>query len=166
MRDADEAAKPDRQMQREPVAAVFLAFLQLGFTSFGGPVAHLGYFRDAFVKRRRWIDGRAYSDLVALRQFLPGPASSQVGIGIGLAKAGLPGAFAAWFAFSMPSALSLLAFGYGMAAFHDAIPGAVLHGLKVVAVAVVALAVWGMARARCSPRRRRSPRSPSSSPAG
>jgi len=109
----------------------------------------IGYFRDAFVVRRRWIDERAYADLVALCQFLPGPASSQVGIGIGLAKAGLPGAFAAWFAFTMPSALALLAFGYGVAAFRDAIPGGVLHGLKVVAVAVVAQAVWGMARTLC-----------------
>ncbi len=135
--------------RRLSVADVFLAFLQLGLTSFGGPVAHLGYFREAFVVRRRWIDDRAYADLVALCQFLPGPASSQVGIGIGLAKAGLPGAFAAWFAFTMPSALALLAFGYGVAAFRDAIPGGVLHGLKVVAVAVVAQAVWGMARTLC-----------------
>ena len=131
------------------VAAVFVAFLQLGLTSFGGPIAHLGYFRDAFVVRRRWIDERAYADLVALCQFLPGPASSQVGIGIGLAKAGLPGAFAAWLAFTLPSALALTAFGYGVVAFRDAIPGGLLHGLKVVAVAVVAQAVWGMARALC-----------------
>jgi len=149
MDDAVVAGTPDLRAQRESIAAVFLAFLQLGFTSFGGPIAHLGYFRDAFVVRRRWIDERAYADLVALCQFLPGPASSQVGIGIGLAKAGLLGAFAAWFAFTMPSALALLAFGYGVVAFQDAIPGGVLHGLKVVAVAVVAQAVWGMARTLC-----------------
>jgi chromate transporter len=131
------------------VGRVFRAFLVLGLTSFGGPVAHLGYYREAFVIRRRWIDERAYADLVALCQFLPGPASSQVSIGIGLAKAGLPGAFAAWFAFTMPSALALTAFGYGIVAFHDAIPAGLLHGLKVVAVAVVAQAVWGMARTLC-----------------
>jgi len=131
---------------RQPLASVFLAFLHLGLTSFGGPIAHLGYFREAFVVRRRWIDERAYADLVALCQFLPGPASSQVGIGIGLAKAGLPGAIAAWFAFTMPSALALIIFGYGVIAYRDAIPDGALHGLKVVAVAVVAQAVWGMAR--------------------
>lgn len=146
MNEAGGAASPDPSTGRQSVASVFLAFLQLGLTSFGGPIAHLGYFRDAFVVRRRWIDDQAYADLVALCQFLPGPASSQVGIGIGLAKAGLPGAFAAWFAFTMPSAIALLAFGYGVVAFHDAIPPGVLHGLKVVAVAVVAQAVWGMAR--------------------
>lgn len=131
---------------RQPVLTVFLTFLQLGFTSFGGPVAHLGYFREAFVHRRKWIDDKAYADLVALCQFLPGPASSQVGIGIGLAKAGLPGALAAWTAFTLPSALALMLFGYGVVAYQDAIPAGLLHGLKVVAVAVVAQAVWGMAR--------------------
>jgi len=146
MNDAVEAQATGKPSRRQSVTSVFLAFLKLGLTSFGGPIAHLGYFREAFVVRRRWIDERSYADLVALCQFLPGPASSQVGIGIGLAKAGLPGAFAAWFAFTMPSALALLAFGYGVVAFREAIPGGVLHGLKVVAVAVVAQAVWGMAR--------------------
>ena len=131
---------------RQSVASVFLAFLQLGVTSFGGPIAHLGYYREAFVVRRRWIDERAYADLVALCQFLPGPASTQVSIGIGLAKSGLPGALAAWLAFTMPSAIALVVFGYGVIAYRDAIPDGVLHGLKVVAVAVVAQAVWGMAR--------------------
>ena len=126
-----------------------MTFLALGFTSFGGPVAHLGYFREAFVTRRRWIDERAYADLVALCQFLPGPASSQVGIGIGLAKAGLPGALAAWVGFTMPSALALMLFGYGVVEFGDAMTSGVLHGLKVVAVAVVAQAVWGMAKTMC-----------------
>lgn len=128
---------------------VFLTFLGLGLTSFGGPIAHLGYFRDAFVVRRRWVDERSYADLVALCQFLPGPASSQVGLGIGLAKAGLPGALAAWLGFTLPSALMLMAFGYGVVAFQDSLPGGLLHGLKVVAVAVVAQAVWGMARSLC-----------------
>jgi len=139
----------NQQLQKQTVAAVFLTFLQLGLTSFGGPVAHLGYFREAFVERRRWLDERSYADLVALCQFLPGPASSQVGIGIGLAKAGLPGAFAAWLGFTLPSALALIIFGYGILEFQEVIPLGVLHGLKVVAVAVVAQAVWGMGRTLC-----------------
>ncbi len=143
------AERSDPHGARPSTAGVFLAFLQLGLTSFGGPVAHLGYFREAFVVRRRWIDERAYADLVALCQFLPGPASSQVGIAIGLAKAGLPGAFAAWLGFTAPSALALTAFGYGVMLWRDAIPSGLLHGLKVVAVAVVAQAVWGMARTLC-----------------
>ena len=149
MNDSIKARTANSLVQRQSIAGVFLAFLQLGLTSFGGPIAHLGYFREAFVVRRRWIDERAYADLVALCQFLPGPASSQVGIGIGLAKAGLPGALAAWFAFTMPSALALMIFGYGIVTFQDAIPIGLLHGLKVVAVAVVAQAVWGMARTLC-----------------
>lgn len=149
MADVAESQAEKASAERQPAGRVFLAFLQLGLTSFGGPIAHLGYFREAFVVRRRWIDERAYADLVALCQFLPGPASSQVGIGIGLAKAGLPGALAAWSAFTMPSAIALIAFGYGVVAFQDAIPSGLLHGLKVVAVAVVAQAVWGMARTLC-----------------
>ena len=121
----------------------------LGLTSFGGPVAHIGYFREAFVTRRRWIEDRAYADLVALCQMLPGPTSSQVGIGIGLAKAGLPGAVAAWIGFTLPSAVLMVSFGYGVAAYEDAIPAGALQGLKVVAAAVVAQAVWGMARSLC-----------------
>jgi chromate transporter len=128
---------------------VFGAFLLLGLTSFGGPIAHLGYFREEFVVRRKWIEERAYADLVALCQFLPGPASSQVGIGIGLAKAGLPGAFAAWFAFTMPSALALMLFGLGVLSLGGRVDAGLLHGLKVVAVAVVAQAVWAMARTLC-----------------
>ena len=134
---------------RKPAALVFAAFLMLGLTSFGGPVAHIGYFREAFVTRRRWIEDRAYADLVALCQMLPGPTSSQVGIGIGLAKAGLPGAAAAWVGFTLPSAVLMVAFGYGVAAYEDAIPAGALQGLKVVAAAVVAQAVWGMARSLC-----------------
>jgi chromate transporter len=122
----------------QPPAIVFLAFLQLGLTSFGGPIAHLGYFREAFVVRRHWIDEHAYADLVALCQFLPGPASSQVGIGIGLAKAGLPGALAAWLGFTLPSTIATTLFGYGVVALEGALPTGLLHGLKVVAVAVVA----------------------------
>ena len=132
-----------------PVVQVFLIFLRLGCTSFGGPVAHLGYFRDEFVGRRKWLDERSYADLVALCQFLPGPASSQVGIGVGLTRAGLLGALAAWLGFTMPSALALIALGYGVVAYQDVVSSGVLHGLKVVAVAVVAQAVWGMARNMC-----------------
>jgi len=135
--------------RKTSVGAVFLAFLRLGLTSFGGPVAHIGYFHDEFVVRRKWFDERAYADLVALCQFLPGPASSQVGIGIGLSRAGLPGAIAAWTAFTMPSAIALILFGYGVIEFGDEVGFGALHGLKVVAVAVVAQAVWTMARSLC-----------------
>lgn len=131
------------------VATVFLAFLRLGLTSFGGPVAHIGYFHNEFVDRRKWLDERAFADLVALCQFLPGPASSQVGIGIGLSRAGLPGALAAWVAFTLPSAIALIMFGYGVLAFGDAVESGALNGLKVVAVAVVAQAVWTMAKSLC-----------------
>ena len=128
------------------VAEVFLAFLRLGVTSFGGPVAHLGYFRDALVLRRRWLSERAYADLVALCQFLPGPASSQVGMAIGLQRAGFLGMLAAWCAFTLPSAILLTAFAFGIEAFGDIGDTGWLQGLKAAAVAVVAQAVLGMAR--------------------
>jgi chromate transporter len=128
------------------VREVFSAFLKLGLTSFGGPVAHLGYFRQEFVERRKWFDERAYADLVALCQFLPGPASSQVGIAIGLLRAGYGGALAAWAAFTLPSAIAMVAFAYGLASLGAALGSGWLHGLKVAAVAVVALAILGMAR--------------------
>src|SRR3972149_5712017 len=131
---------------RQSVLQVFMVFLKLGFTSFGGPIAHLGYFREEFVNRRKWITDRAYADLVALCQFTPGPASSKVGIGIGLSQAGLPGAFAAWLAFTAPSAPPLLLFRFGLIALGDRVDLGWLHGLLVVAVPVVAQAVWGMAR--------------------
>lgn len=131
------------------VVTVFLAFLRLGLTSFGGPIAHIGYFHDEFVVRRKWLNEQTYADLVALCQFLPGPASSQIGIGIGLSQAGLPGAVAAWIAFTMPSAIALILFGYGVIEFGDVVGSGALHGLKVVAVAVVAQAVWTMARTLC-----------------
>ena len=129
--------------------AVFLVFLRLGLTSFGGPIAHLGYFRDEFVTRRQWLSERSYADLVALCQFLPGPASSQVGMALGLSRAGYAGALAAWAGFTLPSALALILFALGIAGYGEAIPAGALHGLKVVAVAVVAQAVWGMARGLC-----------------
>ena len=118
---------------------------RLGLTSFGGPVAHLGYFRAEYVERRRWLDERTYADLVALCQFLPGPASSQVGIAIGITRAGLLGGLMAWIGFTLPSALALMLFALGVRDLNLADAGW-LHGLKVVAVAVVAQAVWGMAR--------------------
>ena len=133
---------------------VFWVFLRLGLTSFGGPVAHLGYFRDEFVQRRQWLTERSYADLVALCQFLPGPASSQVGMALGLMRAGMPGALAAWAGFTLPSALVLALFGLGLAGGHAMLPAGALHGLKVVAVAVVAQAVWGMARSLCVGRAR------------
>jgi chromate transporter len=133
---------------------VFRAFLKLGLTSFGGPVAHLGYFREEFVTRRRWLDEQAYADLVALCQFLPGPASSQVGMAIGLSRAGFPGALAAWTAFTLPSAILLVLFALGVAAIGDLSGAGWLRGLKIVAVAVVAQAVLGMAQTLCPDRPR------------
>ena len=133
---------------------ILAVFLRLGLTSFGGPIAHLGYFRTEFVERRHWMEDRAFSHLVALCQFLPGPASSQVGMGIGLARAGWPGALAAWIGFTLPSALLLIAFAYGIANDGTLADSGVVHGLKVVAVAVVAQAVWGMARSLCPDRAR------------
>jgi chromate transporter len=135
---------------------IFLAFLRLGLTSFGGPVAHLGYFRTEFVERRKWLDDRSYADLVALCQFLPGPASSQVGIAIGLLRGGYRGAFAAWAGFTIPSALVLMVFAYGLSVTGTAADTGWLHGLKVAAVAVVALALLGMARALTPDRARAS----------
>src|SRR3954471_4656112 len=124
---------------------VLIVFLRLGLTSFGGPVAHLGYFREELVTRRRWLDDQSYADLVALCQFLPGPASSQVGIAVGLLRAGYAGALAAWIGFTLPSALALVLFAYGVSALGNGAGTGWLHGLKVAAVAVVAQAVLGMA---------------------
>jgi chromate transporter len=145
-----------RADERGSLSEVFLAFLRLGLTSFGGPVAHLGYFRAEFVEGRKWLDEAAYGDIVALCQFLPGPASSQVGIILGMTRAGLSGAFAAWLGFTAPSALALMAFAYGVGGLADASHHAWLHGLKIVAVAVVAQAVWNMARNLCPDRARAS----------
>jgi chromate transporter len=147
------AAVGDRK-QSSPLE-VLRVFLRLGLTSFGGPVAHLGYFRAEFVERRRWLDEPAFADIVALCQFLPGPASSQVGISLGILRAGLPGAFAAWLGFTSPSALAMILFAYGVTEFGDLSHAPWLHGLKIVAVAVVAQAVWGMARS-LSPDRERA----------
>jgi chromate transporter len=132
---------------------VLSAATRLGLTSFGGPVAHLGYFRDEYVHRRKWLDDETYADLVALCQFLPGPASSQVGIAIGITRAGLLGGLAAWLGFTLPSAIALVAFAYALkqVGFTDV---GWLHGLKLAAVAVVATALWGMARALAPDRER------------
>jgi chromate transporter len=136
------------------VIEVFLAFLKLGLTSFGGPIAHLGYFRAEFVERRKWLDDKSYSDLVALCQFLPGPASSQVGIALGLGRAGWLGSFAAWAGFTLPSAIALILFAFGVTQWTALSQSGAVHGLKVAAVAVVAQAVWGMAKSLCPDRTR------------
>lgn len=133
---------------------VLFVFLRLGLTSFGGPIAHIAYFRAELVERRRWIDEASFSDLVALCQFLPGPASSKVGIGLGLQRAGWPGAFCAWLGFTAPSALVLTLFAVGVTQWTALATSSALHGLKVVAVAVVAQAVWGMAKSLCPDRAR------------
>src|SRR5260370_18081290 len=119
---------------------VSAVFFRLGLTSFGGPVAHLGYFREEFVRRRRWLDDRSYADLVALCQFLPGPASSQVGIAIGLLRAGYMGALAAWIGFTLPSALAMVLFAYGVAALRRVAESGWLHRLKMAAQAVLSQA--------------------------
>jgi len=137
-------------------AQVFLAFLKLGFTSFGGPVAHLGYFHEEFVTRRRWLDARSYADLVALCQFLPGPASSQVGLAIGLSRAGYAGALAAWAGFTLPSAVLMILFAYSLVGLEGLLGTGWLVGLKAAAVAVVALAVLSMARTLARDRARAS----------
>ncbi|WCE10540.1 chromate efflux transporter [Pseudomonas sp. JBR1] len=134
---------------------VFLIFLRLGCTSFGGPIAHLGYFRQAFVVRRRWLDEPAYAELVALCQLLPGPTSSQVGMALGLGRAGGGGLLAAWLGFTLPSALLLILFALGLARYPELADSAAVHGLKVFAVAVVAQAVWSMGRTLCPDTRRR-----------
>ncbi|WMD19706.1 chromate efflux transporter [Achromobacter seleniivolatilans] len=147
-------------VQHEAVSArgsaveVFGAFLKLGLTSFGGPIAHLGYFRSEFVERRRWLDDRSYSDLVALCQFLPGPASSQVGMALGLGRAGWLGLLAAWAGFTLPSAIALILFAFGIAEYQGLAQSGWVHGLKVVALAIVAQAVWGMAKSLCPDRPR------------
>jgi chromate transporter len=143
-----------RQRSRGSFLEVLWASTRLGLTSFGGPIAHLGYFHEEYVKNRKWIDEQSYADLVALCQFLPGPASSQVSIAIGILRARLLGGIAAWIGFTLPSALALIAFAFGIGAFAGAGDAGWLHGLKVVAVAVVAQAVWGMARSLCPDRER------------
>ncbi|MFU0506402.1 chromate efflux transporter [Pseudaminobacter sp. NGMCC 1.201702] len=147
--DATEA----RSAQGTP-GEVFATFFKLGLTSFGGPIAHLGYFRDEIVSRRKWLSDHAYADLVALCQFLPGPASSQVGFALGMMRAGWLGALAAFTAFTLPSAVILVVFAISAASISGPVGMGILHGLKIVAVAIVAQAVWGMAKNLCPDRER------------
>src|SRR6516162_6091632 len=151
---AAPSAETKEQQTGSPLE-VLRVFLKLGATCFGGPIAHIGYFRDEFVLRRHWIDERSYADLVGLCQFLPGPASSQVGFSIGLMRAGYRGGLAAWTGFTLPSAIALALFAYGAGELGPVGIG-LLHGLKLVAVAIVAQAVWGMARTLCPDRERAS----------
>jgi chromate transporter len=146
-------AQPDVPVHSSPWA-LFGIFLRLGLTCFGGPTAHIGYFRDEFVQRRRWLDEQTYSDIVALCQFLPGPASSQVGIAIGLMRGVVPGSLAAWCGFTLPSTVLMVAFAYGHTHLGHAGSVQLLHGLKLAAVAVVAHAVWSMGRTLCPDRSR------------
>ncbi|CCE11595.1 Chromate transporter [Bradyrhizobium sp. STM 3843] len=153
--DPEPVSEGERADRTSPTQ-VLLIFLRLGLTCFGGPIAHIGYFRDEFVVRRRWIDEHAFADLVGLCQFLPGPASSQVGFSIGLMRAGYLGALAAWTGFTLPSAIALILFAYGASALSGPLGNGLLHGLKLTAVAIVAQAVWGMARTLCPDRERAS----------
>lgn len=148
MLERNEGGIDDRTDDRN-AWSVFRIFLRLGLTSFGGPIAHIGFFREEFVVRRRWLSERSYADLVALCQFLPGPASSQVGMALGLARAGYGGALAAWAGFTLPSAIALILLALGLAGYAEGIAPGLLQGLKIAAVAVVAQAVWGMARNLC-----------------
>ncbi len=140
--------------ERGSALEVFWVALRLGLTSFGGPVAHLGYFHNEYVDRRHWLSEEAYAEVVALSQALPGPASSQTGIAVGLMRAGLPGALMAWIGFTLPSAIALVAFGYGIGEISDVDSAEWLHGLKLAAVAIVGLAVWSMARSLAPDRER------------
>ena len=142
--------------QVSPRAGIFRAALLLGLTSFGGPAAHLGYFHEEYVRRRRWLTESAYADLVALCQFLPGPASSQLGFAIGLLRGGLAGGLLAWLGFTLPSAVLMTLCGYGFSAIGNVRGAGWLAGLKLAAVAVVAQAVWLMGRKLCPDRARLS----------
>ncbi len=141
----------DSRVNRTP--EVGIAFLKLGLSSFGGPVAHLGYFREEFVRRRTWLNDRAYGELIGLCQFLPGPASSQTAMALGYMRAGPAGAVMAWVAFTLPSALLMVLFAFalqsGAEVFNGAVAVAVVHGLKLVAVPIVAQAVWSMTKTLC-----------------
>ena len=148
-RASSEKTAESVSLQKSSKGEVFKAFLLLGLTSFGGPVAHLGYFRHEFVQRRQWLNEKAYTDLVTLCQFLPGPASSQVGFALGLMRAGPWGAALAWLAFTLPSALLLVFFALGAARLDGPVAQGLVNGLKITAVAIVAHAVWGMARNLC-----------------
>ena len=151
---SDIVESSEQAPKRGHFLEVLAIFTRLGLTSFGGPVAHLGYFREELVIRRKWVDERTYGDLIGLCQFLPGPASSQTGIALGIMRAGLPGGLMAWIGFTLPSAILLTLFAYWTGVLRSVIASGILHGLLVVAVAVVAQAVWGMARTHCPDRSR------------
>lgn len=152
---ARSAAVQNRKHPGSPLE-VLRIFAKMGVTCFGGPIAHIGYFRDEFVVRRQWLDERAYADLVGLCQFLPGPASSQVGFSLGLMRGGYLGGLAAWLGFTLPSAIALVLFAFGASALQGPAGNGLLHGLKLVAVAIVAQAVLGMARSLCPDKQRAS----------
>src|SRR6516165_6008976 len=163
--DPATSRRSEKDSQQSPVGGdqrlgspleVFRVFLKLGVSSFGGPIAHIGYFREEFVVRRRWLSEPTFVDLVALCQFLPGPASSQTGFAVGLMRAGYGGALAAWAGFTLPSAILMVLVAYGAGALSGPIGAGLLHGLKLVAVAIVAQAVWDMARSLCPDRVRAS----------
>ncbi len=153
-RDAHASEEEAKVVHQGSFLEVLGVFAKLGITSFGGPIAHLGYFRQEIVVRRKWLDETAYTDLIALCQFLPGPASSQVGIALGMTRAGLWGGLAAWLGFTLPSAIALTAFAYATTTFKGIVQSGWLHGLLIAAVAVVAQAVWGMAKTQCPDKQR------------
>jgi len=154
MNDTNNQNNSQSESTKEPayhsVLNIFLLFLRLGLTSFGGPVAHIGYFREEFVARKKWLSDHAYTEIVALCQFLPGPASSQVGLAIGMSQAGYRGALAAWLGFTLPSAIAITLFAFGLNNFDGSYINGIVRGLKIVAVAIVAQAVWGMAKSLCT----------------
>jgi chromate transporter len=149
-----KSASHETQAEVTGALGIFLIFLRLGCSSFGGPIAHLGYFRSEFVGRRHWLTEEAYADLVALSQFVPGPASSQTGFALGLMKGGIPGGCAAWAGFTLPSAILMLLAAYGLSFAESAAAQGLIHGLKLLAVAVVGQAVWSMGRSLCPDRPR------------
>ena len=152
--EAHQGQEEPQVNQRGSFLEVLGVFAKLGITSFGGPIAHLGYFRQEIVVRRKWLDETAYTDLIGLCQFLPGPASSQVGIALGMTRSGLWGGLAAWLGFTLPSAIALTAFAYATTSFKGIVQSGWLQGLLIVAVAVVAQAVWGMAKTQCPDKQR------------
>lgn len=141
-------------IRRDGFFTILAIFLRLGLTSFGGPIAHIGYLREEFVTRRRWMSEAAYADLVSLAQFMPGPASSQTGFAIGVMRGGLPGGIAAWIGFTLPSAVVMVLAAWGVDFASGGTGAGIVHGLKLVAVSVVAQAIWGMAGALCPDRAR------------
>ena len=145
-----------RGQRKGSLLEIFWVSTKLGLTSFGGPIAHLGYFHEEYVRRLKWVDGESYADLMALCQFAPGPTSSKVNFSLGLMRAGYLGGLLSWVGFTLPSALALLLFAYGAGALSGPVGTGILHGLKLVAVAIVAQAVWGMARTLCPDRERAS----------